>query len=149
MIGHKNESEFWRSLKPRLDKLLPGSHVERYENAVGAGTADVNVCVGGKETWAELKIFNGRKIKFRASQKPWILKRHGAGGRVVVLVRDDRGVVSAYRAHELVCRCAVLPGDFSGKSFVVCPDLCDVRPFAEADEADKDSFKTLLELVFS
>ena len=45
-----SEAALWR----RVRKGLPG-HLVRVENAVEAGTPDVNYCIDGAEGWIELK----------------------------------------------------------------------------------------------
>jgi Holliday junction resolvase len=81
------ESEFWRQVKVGLE--AQGAHLSRIENTAGSGIPDVNACRGGVEVWIELKIFHGRRLYFRNSQRSWIFRRDAAGGQIFVLARKD------------------------------------------------------------
>jgi hypothetical protein len=97
------ESSFWAArLRPKLvsvcQELKLPHHFERVENAVSAGTPDVDYCVGGAHGKIELKFSPrhptrlettpvlGRQEGLRRSQVIWITRRLRAGGRVFVMI---------------------------------------------------------------
>jgi hypothetical protein len=96
------ESSFWTG---RLRDHLAGAcqvlgwryHLERVENAVAAGTPDVDWCINGVEGTMELKYSPrhpvrpatpvlGRDNGMRRSQVVWAVRRLRAGGRVFVAI---------------------------------------------------------------
>lgn len=88
----------WLS-KARLQMDLP-IHIERIENAVGAGHPDVECCYMGVQNWIEQKVAkrparSTTKLRFgsplRDSQYEWALKRIAAGGRVWYLIQVGGG----------------------------------------------------------
>ena len=87
----KPEQLLWRLVKPHL----PG-HVERVENVAVPGFPDVNGCFKELEYWVELKVSKNKYKKvdvdrlLEDSQRVWIFKRLRVGGRVFVLVRQDK-----------------------------------------------------------
>lgn len=75
----------------------PLAHLTRVENALGAGTPDVNGCIKGYEFWAELKGLakwpRGHESAIinldhglLESQKIWIRRRILASGKVWVIL---------------------------------------------------------------
>jgi hypothetical protein len=93
------ESYFWQQVRTGLSDDL--THLCRIENVAGTGISDVNGCRRGQEVWIELKIFHGRRLYFRSSQRSWVVERDRVGGRVLVLARrDDQAML--YRAVDVV-----------------------------------------------
>lgn len=75
-------------------------HIERIENAVGAGHPDVECCYLGVQSWIEQKVAKRparatTKLRFgsplRDSQYEWALKRIAASGRVFYLIQVGGG----------------------------------------------------------
>ena len=93
-----------KALRQNVKKgLSPYAHVISIENAVGVGTPDLNVCIGGYEIWIELKHFKEwpkRKTtninlgsKNKASwqrEMVWMQERIKHGGVCCVLVQNDK-----------------------------------------------------------
>lgn len=132
------ESYFWQQVKAGLDDQ--NTHLSRIENTAGTGISDINVCHRGQEAWIELKVFHGRRLHFRNSQKSWILRRSGVGGRILVLARNQ-DVLTMYDAAEVV-RSTATPGSDS-KSFSVdvdalpTPLLTCRKPFRWSEVREK------------
>ena len=80
------ESYFWQQVKSGLDG--PDVHMCRIENTAGTGISDVNICAGGRELWLELKVFHGKILHFRTSQRIWIARRLQVGGTVWIVARN-------------------------------------------------------------
>lgn len=89
------ESSLWDTVRVNL---APFADLVRVENAVEAGTPDVNYCLhGGKgEGWIELKDADAwparadtllRLDHVTTVQREWWLRRRRAGGRCFVLLR--------------------------------------------------------------
>jgi hypothetical protein len=108
------ESYFWQQVKAGLDDA--GTHLSRIENTAGTGISDVSACCLGREAWIELKVFHGKRLHFRNSQRVWITRRVAAGGRVLVLARRDDDAV-LYRALDVVLSACKVESD--GKSFSI------------------------------
>lgn len=111
------ESYFWQQVKAGLES--DDTHLSRIENTAGTGISDVTACHGGVEAWLELKVMHGNRLYFRNSQKTWIMKRTGVGGRVLIVARkDDDMIVWEGRA---VMMSTHIPGTDS-KSFSIHKD---------------------------
>jgi len=87
-------------------------HLNRIENSVMMGMADVEGCLKGIQFWIELKCearpSNPRtkiKLRFEPAQLPWLNRRIEAGGRAFVLIQVGQGA-SAGRY--------LIPADFQG-----------------------------------
>lgn len=89
------ESYFWTQIKAGLND--EHTHLCRIENTAGTGISDVNVCVNGLELWLELKVFHGKYLHFRTSQRIWITRRLQVGGTVWIVTRngDDLEIYDA------------------------------------------------------
>lgn len=82
----------WNWMQPKC-KTMKGLHIERIENSVGSGRADVNGCFNGGAFDIELKL--GDKLKtsdtvdviFQFHQPGWLRKRWNAGGNAWVLIK--------------------------------------------------------------
>jgi len=100
-----NEAKFWSTrVRPLLERAFHNlqHHIERVENAVAAGTPDVDYCVNGHAGKLELKYASrhpvnlrttavlGRDCGLRKSQVVWIHRRLRAGGTVFVAVGTPR-----------------------------------------------------------
>ena len=70
-----------------------GTHICRIESTTGSGISDINMCRNGVEVWVELKVFKSHWLHFRNSQKSWIVQRSNAGGRVLIVARDEDDVL--------------------------------------------------------
>lgn len=94
------EQKFWELMRDHI----PG-HANRIENTVANGIPDINYCYHGKETWLELKAkpiirkldMVGNIIEatscIRTTQYIWHRTRTLAGGKVLVLGRDEDKIV--------------------------------------------------------
>jgi hypothetical protein len=111
------ESYFWQQVKAGLDDA--STHMCRIENTAGTGISDVNACCRGQEVWLELKVFHGRRLYFRNSQKSWIVRRSEVGGRIFILARNEDTLIM-YDAAAMM-QCEAIPGN-DGKSFSVDVD---------------------------
>ena len=97
-----SEADFWQQVKRNLPQDV---HASRIENTVGSGISDVNVARKGfGELWLELKVTHGKNVHFRNSQRSWIAARTDAGGRVLVVLRDGKEVIT-YDARTVVLAC--------------------------------------------
>ena len=114
MSSTVKESYFWKQVKAGLEDVE--TDLCRIENVAGTGIFDVNACRRGREAWIELKVFHGRKIYFRNSQRSWAVRRSKVGGRALVLVRND-DVLFLHSAIAIV-NAKSTPGN-DGKSFSV------------------------------
>ena len=108
------ESYFWQQAKMGLEDL--DIHLSRIENTAGTGISDVSACRNGVEVWIELKVFHGRRMYFRNSQRSWISKRSSVGGRIFILARKD-DELRLYRAMDVMV--AEYEPSSDGKSFSV------------------------------
>jgi hypothetical protein len=92
------ESSFWDWVRAGIHKIKPHySLVERVENGVVAGMADVNYVICGCEGWIELKAVEfparrgtrvlGPKQGLAPEQINWHLARGAMGSRTFVLVK--------------------------------------------------------------
>lgn len=71
-----------------LRDRFPRGHWVRVESgSMGPGTPDVNVCMGGVESWLELKKTDAWKVRIRGAQVGWCETRSRHGGRVFVATR--------------------------------------------------------------
>ena len=119
------ESYFWQQVKAGLDDVE--THLCRIENTAGTGISDVNACCRGQEVWIEMKVFHGRRIYFRNSQKSWIVRRSEVGGRIFVLARNEN-MLCMYDAAAVV-QAESIPGS-DNKSFSVDIDKLPPALFA-------------------
>lgn len=107
------ESTSWDWLRDGVKRTLPAySHLERVENGVSAGMADVNYLVREVEGWIELKAV---ELPKRAStrvlgddglnldQINWHMQRQGLGGRTWVLIsaKPYRWLLSGAFARDM------------------------------------------------
>ena len=107
------ESTSWDWLRNGVQRTLPHfSYLERVENGVSAGMADVNYIIRGKEGWIELKAVELPKrestpvLKYdglNINQINWHLKRTAVLGRTWVFVSADpfRWLVAGMFAKEI------------------------------------------------
>lgn len=93
------ENNTWSYVRKGLNKVIPReSRMDRVENLLGSGMADVNYCIEGSEGWIEnkfLKKYPARpgtpvKIKWQPEQRPWLISQTRAGGRAFVLIQVDK-----------------------------------------------------------
>lgn len=80
------ESYFWTQVRAGLSD--ENTHLSRIENTAGTGISDISACSRGVEIWIELKVFHGKKLYFRTSQRVWITNRLRVGGIVWVVARN-------------------------------------------------------------
>lgn len=72
-------------LSKKFCKLLQyHGHVQRIESLTGSGIPDVNLCIGGRELWIELKRADTYIIK--PSQLLWIHRRNTHGGAALIVI---------------------------------------------------------------
>lgn len=71
-----------------LRSHMPHADWQRIETGgTGRGIPDVNGCLGGTETWLELKATAGWAVAIRPEQVAWAERRTRAGGRVLLVTR--------------------------------------------------------------
>lgn len=99
--GNLKESYFWQQVKAGLS--APDVDLSRIENTAGTGISDVSACCGGFEVWLELKVFHGKYLHFRNSQRTWINRRHEVGGVIYVLARKDDEMFLYVATEVLAC----------------------------------------------
>ena len=88
-----SEHALWENLRKRLRS--EGADAMRVENAVCAGTPDVNGCSDSVEFWVELKWVaawpkmdrSSVNIGLRLEQARWLHRRGKVGGRCWILVQ--------------------------------------------------------------
>lgn len=98
-----NETRLWEWLKV-AERHYPGRelHMERIENLVGVGNADVSGCLSERYFDIELKtahrpakadtvVISSKKEYVRPAQKVWHLRRWLAGGSNFVLLQIASG----------------------------------------------------------
>lgn len=82
--------------------------LDRVENAVLAGMADVNGCCEMKEFWLELKFITDKpkrdgkvfgKNGLRKEQIPWLYERARAGSRVFIFAQVEKALVLVHGIH--------------------------------------------------
>jgi hypothetical protein len=78
------ESKFWRNdLKVAFESMGDVDRIESHD--VTLGRPDTNLCLHGGIVWdIELKYCDSNKVKLRPSQRMWLRKRAGVGGKVAV-----------------------------------------------------------------
>ena len=97
-MSKTREARLWQWLRkgrPRFKELLV---LDRVENSLMKGMADVNGCLDGQDFWIELKT-SARpsdtttpvKIKFQNNQPEWHRKRQRAGARTFLLLQVGSG----------------------------------------------------------
>lgn len=108
------EATSWDWLRNGIRKTLPHfSILERVENGVSVGTADVNYVIRGMEGWIELKAVDlpkrantailGPKQGLNKEQINWHLARAAGLGRTWVFISAApyRWLVPGFRAREV------------------------------------------------
>jgi len=94
------EATSWGWLRDGVRKTLPAfSIMERVENGVLAGMADVNYVIRGVEGWIELKAVDlpkrdgtpvlGPKDGLSTAQKNWHMQRIGMCGKTFIFISAD------------------------------------------------------------
>jgi hypothetical protein len=114
MTQHVKESAFWGQVKKAMD--APDVHLVRIENTAGVGVPDVVVCCGGVDAWIELKVFHGKYLWIKNSQRIWTMRRYQAGGRSFILARGP-SVMYLYDALTMMKVTCKQHSD--GKTFLV------------------------------
>lgn len=77
-----------------LKALPPDFDLQRIETSTTNGVPDLNLIVGGKEIWLEIKALPESKfrgIKVRKEQFAWMMRRTNRRGRCAVLNRKEDG----------------------------------------------------------
>lgn len=91
-----SESDFWRSIRP---KLSPYGRFKRIEDRAAAGTPDVYYCIRGAAGWIELKFIPKAPTRpttclriehLTLDQVTWLLDETNAGGRAWLLMQIER-----------------------------------------------------------
>lgn len=108
------EATSWEWLKGGIKKTLPHfALLERVENGVNIGTADVNYVIRGVEGWIELKAVDlpkregtkvlGPKQGLNIDQINWHLARSQVLGQTWVFISADpyRWLVHGFHAREV------------------------------------------------
>jgi hypothetical protein len=98
-----SEANLWDRLRDGLMSASEGQIIlERIENAVGVGTADVNGLIDEVEFWLELKFISKKPARdgpvfgnggLRPEQKPWLFNRSNAGGQVFIFAQIEKALV--------------------------------------------------------
>lgn len=92
----KPEQRLWDTMKSNRPMQV---RLERIENGVGNGTADVHGTARGVTAWFELKQLNRpkkdstrflKKNTVRVAQRAWHREYAHHGGRSYLLIRDDQ-----------------------------------------------------------
>lgn len=95
----KAEQNFWGNLRTVL-MTVPKTVLERIENGIGIGTADVSGVMWGLDFWAELKALPAAPVgektvvrlpHYSQHQRNWIRTRGRAGGRVFLMLKIGSG----------------------------------------------------------
>lgn len=93
----KPEQRLWDTMKRHTPACV---RLERIENGVGDGTADVHGICDGVTVWIELKVVRlpkrpdtrfFKRTALRRSQVTWHANYAAHGGRSFILVRDNVG----------------------------------------------------------
>lgn len=92
------ENRLWAWLNKVKPIFRYRLHMNRVENSVLEGMADVEGCLEGRQFWIELKTCarpsnpsTKIKPKFQPKQVPWLKRRCRAEGRAFVLVQVGSG----------------------------------------------------------
>lgn len=127
------EARLWAWLKTASLAFTERLHMNRIENRVGTGCADVEACFGGVQLWIELKTATRPskpstriRPRFEDSQWPWHRRRAQAGTPTFVLLQVGSGKVRYLLPGHLIPRLQS-PGmteDELGAA-ALCP--CDAR----------------------
>lgn len=103
-----DEKAAWDTFRKKVPFI--GDRLDRIENFVGAGFPDTNVCIGGTESWIEIKAPSepkrsctplfGSNHKLSIDQRNWLLRQYRAGGNGYVYIETDnhRMLISGNRA---------------------------------------------------
>jgi hypothetical protein len=90
----RREKTIWPWLKRGANSFGELVDLQRVENLVGIGNADVSGCAWGCGLWVELKDAARPKradtpvrVKWQPGQQLWLRRRWAAGGGAYVLVR--------------------------------------------------------------
>lgn len=108
------EATSWDWLRDGIMRTVPSyALLERVENGVGVGTADVNYVIRGVEGWIELKapvlpkrrsspVLTGA-CQLNPEQVNWHMRRAALGGRTFIFVSAQpyRWLVDGVRAKEI------------------------------------------------
>lgn len=107
------ESAFWHRVQTGLRAgakwggALEGLRLDRIENSVGIGIADVTGVYCGCDFWIELKVARGFRVKFEPGQVAWLEGRWRCGSAAFVLVAREgnarmnrRSKVYLYRGEQ-------------------------------------------------
>lgn len=95
-----NEAGLYQRLRKKILVTFPSARIDRVENGLVDGMPDVNMCIGGKDIWMELKYIPewpardttqvlGRR-GLRPEQVNWHIKQGLAGGTSFIIVGIDR-----------------------------------------------------------
>lgn len=93
------ESELYAKLRPHLASW---GEVDRIENIVGSGIADVFYSISGKCGWIETKVAKGDLIYFEKFQPNWLRKHHRQHVRLFVVVLDSDLAIRFYPAGVIL-----------------------------------------------
>jgi hypothetical protein len=104
------EFEFHRMVSDEAIRI--GGHRSAIESHISSpGIPDLNIFLEGVDVWVELKASHISKVKMRASQKAWHVKRarHGGKSWVIVATKTDilcvpGDVAATLGGHESVWR---------------------------------------------
>ena len=103
-----SEKLAWEAFRANVPFI--GDRVDRIENLVGSGFPDVNVCIGGVESWIEIKApteprragtpLFGSNHKLSLEQRNWFLRQHQAGGigNIYIETQQRRMLISGRHA---------------------------------------------------
>ena len=94
------EAGLYQRLRKKILATFPSARIDRVENGLVDGMPDVNVCIGGKDVWLELKYIDSWPARdttqvlgrrgLRPEQINWHLKQAIAGGTSFIVVGVDR-----------------------------------------------------------
>lgn len=103
-----NESSAYKWLKDAICNSS-SDRIDRFENIVGVGNPDVNVCIDGAEFWIEIKApkepvkattpLFGSNHKLSQDQKNWILRQLKANGNAYIFVATDKRKMLVHGKH--------------------------------------------------
>lgn len=90
-------------LKQLLRKHIPTFDWQGIETGgTGRGIPDMNYCHHGVEGWIECKATDGWVVDLRPEQVAWMMRRHRAGGRVWILVRQRGAARGDAKARDVL-----------------------------------------------
>lgn len=146
------ESAFWRDVvRPNLirscDSVTYPLHLQRIENGVGAGQADVNAVYMGTEIWIELKVMKGTQIEIRFSQILWAHSRHKANVSNMFVMALHKERVKVWRHSTLLNMGA--NGSTLNNGRVTKKSICFVPPCPDYEITITESWDGLKKFLFS